>query len=338
MASNAVEAEGIVKRFGSTVALDGVDLAVEEGTVMGLLGPNGAGKTTMVRVLATLLRPDQGSASVFGRDVVSQASEVRELIALTGQFAAIDELLTGRENLRMFGQLFRLDRREASQRADELLERFDLADAGDRLARTYSGGMRRRLDLASSLLTRPRILFLDEPTTGLDPRSRNQIWEIARELVREGTTLLLTTQYLEEADQLAERIAVIDHGRVIAEGTGDELKDSVGGQMIFVRLANPWDRERAIEGLTRLGCGTPEPSELERELTLPAPEDGIGMIERAAHALREASIAVSDLGLRRPTLDDVFLTLTGAPATADGAEPGTGEHPATEPEAAEVRR
>src|SRR5436190_2777011 len=337
MAERAVEAEGIVKRFGSTVALDGVDLGVEEGTVLGLLGPNGAGKTTMVRVLATLLRPDEGSASVFGRDVVANASDVRELIALTGQFPAIDELLTGRENLRMFGQLFRLDRREASQRADELLKRFDLADAADRLARTYSGGMRRRLDLASSLLTRPRILFLDEPTTGLDPRSRNQIWDITRELVREGTTLLLTTQYLEEADQLTDRIAVIDHGRVIAEGTGDELKDSVGGQMIFVRLANPWDRERAIEALTRLGCGTAEPSELVRELTLPAPEDGISMIERSARALRDAAIPVSDLGLRRPTLDDVFLTLTGAPATTDGPGPETGECPATEPEAAEAR-
>src|SRR3954449_11171422 len=330
MAGSAVEAEGIVKRFGETVAIGGVDLTVEEGSVFGLLGPNGAGKTTMVRVLATLLRPDSGSASVFGRDVVGEASRVREQIALTGQFAAVDELLTGRENLRMFGQLFRLDRREAGRRADELLERFDLADAGDRLARTYSGGMRRRLDLASSLLTRPRILFLDEPTTGLDPRSRNQIWDITRELVRGGTTLLLTTQYLEEADQLTDRIAVIDHGRVIAEGTGDELKDSVGGQMIFVRLANSWDRERAIEALRRLGCGTPEPSELERELTLPAPEDGIAMIERSAHALREASIAVSDLGLRRPTLDDVFLTLTGAPATADGTGPETGAaHPPT---------
>jgi daunorubicin resistance ABC transporter ATP-binding subunit len=338
MADNAVEAEGIVKRFGSTVALDGVDLGVEEGTVLGLLGPNGAGKTTMVRVLATLLRPDSGTASVFGRDVISRATEVRGLIALTGQFAAIDELLTGRENLRMFGQLFRLDRREASRRADELLERFDLADAADRQARTYSGGMRRRLDLASSLLTKPPMLFLDEPTTGLDPRSRNQIWEVIRELVREGTTLLLTTQYLEEADQLTDRIAVIDHGQVIAQGTGDELKDSVGGQMISVRLANPWDRERAIESLTRLGCGTPEPSELVRELTLSAPEDGIAMIEAAAHALRESGIAVSDIALRRPTLDDVFLTLTGAPATGGGAGPDTGEFAEAESEAAGARR
>ena len=338
MAERAVEAEGIVKRFGSTVALDGVDLAVEEGSVMGLLGPNGAGKTTMVRVLATLLTPDSGTASVFGRNVVSQAADVRELIALTGQFAAVDELLTGRENLRMFGRLFRLSRDEASRRADELLERFNLADAGDRTAKTYSGGMRRRLDLASSLLTRPRILFLDEPTTGLDPRSRNQIWDITRELVRAGTTVLLTTQYLEEADQLADRIAVIDHGRVIAEGTGDELKDSVGGQMIEVRLSSPEDRPRAVEALTRLGCGEPEPAETERELILPAPEDGITMVEAAARALKESAIDVSDLGLRRPTLDDVFLTLTGAPASEDGEGPATGEFAAADREAAGTPR
>src|SRR3954471_9987656 len=310
MAERAVEAEGIVKRFGSTLALDGVDLVVEEGTVMGLLGPNGAGKTTMVRVLATLLRPDEGAASVFGRDVVSQASEVREVIALTGQFAAIDELLTGRENLRMFGQLFRLDRRQGARRADEVLARFDLADAAARLARTYSGGMRRRLDLASSLLTRPRVLFLDEPTTGLDPRSRNQIWAAVRELQREGTTLLLTTQYLEEADQLANRIAVIDHGRVIAEGTGNELKDRVGGQILEVQLADPGERDRAREVLAGVGCGDPEPDERPDRLTMPAPRDGLELIEDAAAQLRAADIGVSDLGLRRPTLDDVFLQLT----------------------------
>src|ERR671934_1121733 len=339
MPEHAVQAEGLVKRFGSTtVALDGVDLAVEEGTVMGLLGPNGAGKTTMVRVLATLLRPDSGSASVFGRDVVSRASDVRELIALTGQFAAIDELLTGRENLRMFGRLFRLGRSEAGRRADELLERFDLAGAADRPARTYSGGMRRRLDLASSLLTRPRVLFLDEPTTGLDPRSRNQIWDIIRELVREGTTLLLTTQYLEEADQLADRIAVIDHGKVIAEGTGNELKDRVGGQILEVELSSAAQRDHAQSVLARVGCGEPEPDERPDRLTLPAPRDGLELIEEAAAELRRARIGVSDLGLRRPTLDDVFLELTGAPASEDGGPPpGAAAEPSKRARTALVR-
>src|SRR3954452_14399922 len=318
MAERAVQAEGIVKRFGSTVALDGVDLAVEEGTVLGLLGPNGAGKTTMVRVLATLLRPDQGRASVFGRDVVSQASEVREVIALTGQFAAIDELLTGREHLRMFGQLFRLDRREASQRADELLKRFDIADAADRLARTYSGGMRRRLDLASSLLTRPRILFLDEPTTALDPRSRNQIWEIVRDLRREGTTVLLTTQYLEEADQLADAIAVIDHGRVIAEGSGNELKDRVGGHILEVELTDVLQRDEARAALLRIGCGQPEEDGRPDRLTLPAPRESLVLVEDAAAELRRAGIGVSEMGLRGPTLDDVFLQLTGEPPSENG--------------------
>jgi ABC transporter DrrB family efflux protein len=319
MADSAVHVEGVVKRFGATKALAGVDLDVEEATVFGLLGPNGAGKTTLVRVLATLLAPDAGRAEVFGRDVVHDAAGVRELLGLTGQFAAIDEMLTGRENLQMFGRLFDLSAADARRRANELLERFDLADAADRPARTYSGGMRRRLDLASSLLTRPRVLFLDEPTTGLDPRSRNEIWSVVRELVRDGTTLLLTTQYLEEADQLAERIAVIDHGRVIAQGTGNELKDRVGGQILEVELVSSAERERAGAALTGIGCGEPEPGERLAQLTLPAPRDGLEMIEDAASALRKADIAVSDLGLRRPTLDDVFLQLTGAPPSENGA-------------------
>src|ERR1700744_5274225 len=252
MADWAVHVEGLVKRFGSTTALAGVDLDVEEATVFGLLGPNGAGKTTLVRVLATLLAPDGGRAEVFGGDVVHDAAGVRELLGLTGQFAAVDEMLTGRENLEMFGRLFKLSATDARQRADELLERFELADAADRPARTYSGGMRRRLDLASSLLTRPRVLFLDEPTTGLDPRSRNEIWEIVRDLRREGTTILLTTQYLEEADQLADEIAVIDHGRVIAEGTGNQLKNRVGGQILEVELTDALQRDAAEAALLRV--------------------------------------------------------------------------------------
>jgi ABC-2 type transport system ATP-binding protein len=295
---------------------------VEEATVFGLLGPNGAGKTTLVRVLATLLSPDAGRAEVFGRDVVHDAAGVRELLGLTGQFAAVDEILTGRENLQMFGRLFDLSAADARARADELLERFDLADAADRPARTYSGGMRRRLDLASSLLTRPRVLFLDEPTTGLDPRSRIEIWAVVRELVREGTTLLLTTQYLEEADQLAEQIAVIDHGRVIAQGTGNELKDRVGGQILELELVRAAERDKARAALAGIGCGPPEPGERLAQLTLPAPRDGLEMIEDAASALRKAGIAVSDLGLRRPTLDDVFLQLTGAPPSENGAGAG----------------
>jgi ABC transporter DrrB family efflux protein len=311
--------EGVVKRFGDTVALAGVDLDVPEGTVFGLLGPNGAGKTTLVRVLATLLSPDAGRAEVFGHDVVHEAPEVRQLLGLTGQFAAVDEILTGRENLQMFGRLFDLSPDEARRRAAELLERFELADAADRPARTYSGGMRRRLDLASSLLTRPRILFLDEPTTGLDPRSRNEIWAIVRQLVREGTTIMLTTQYLEEADQLADRIAVIDHGRMIAEGTGNELKDRVGGQILEVELTSAARRDEAQSVLAGVGCGEPEPGDRLDQLTLPAPRDGLELVEDAASALRQAGIGVSDLGLRRPTLDDVFLQLTGAPPSEDGA-------------------
>jgi ABC transporter DrrB family efflux protein len=295
--------------------------------VFGLLGPNGAGKTTLVRILATLLAPDAGRAEVFGHDVVGEPAAVRELIGLTGQFAAVDELLTGRENLEMFGRLFKLSGEQARRRAGELLERFGLAQAADRPARTYSGGMRRRLDIASSLLTRPQVLFLDEPTTGLDPRSRNEIWAIVRELRREGTTLLLTTQYLEEADQLADRIAVIDRGKVIAEGTGNELKDRVGGQILEVELASAGQRDRAQALLAGVGCGEPEPDERPDRLTLPAPRNGLLLVEEAAAELRRAQIGVSDIGLRRPTLDDVFLQLTGAPPSEDGGGPTPGPQP-----------
>jgi len=314
----AVRVEGVVKRFGATVALDGAGLEVPAGMVFGLLGPNGAGKTTLVRILATLLAPDAGRAEVLGHDVVREAAAVRELIGLTGQFAAVDELLTGRENLEMFGRLFKLSREQAHRHAGELLERFDLGQAADRPARTYSGGMRRRLDIASSLVTRPQVLFLDEPTTGLDPRSRNEIWAIVRELRREGTTILLTTQYLEEADQLTDRIAVIDHGKVIAEGTGNELKDRVGGQILEVELSSAGQRDRAQAVLAGVGCGEPEPDERPDRLTLPAPRNGLLLVEEAAAGLRQAQIGVSDIGLRRPTLDDVFLQLTGAPPSEDG--------------------
>jgi ABC transporter DrrB family efflux protein len=316
----AVRVAGVVKRFGSTTALAGVDLEVPEGMVFGLLGPNGAGKTTLVRILATLLQPDEGRAELLGHDVVAESSRVRELLALTGQFAAVDELLTGRENLEMFGRLFRLSRDEARRRASELLERFELADAADRTAKTYSGGMRRRLDLASSLLTQPRVLFLDEPTTGLDPRSRNEIWKIVRDLRREGTTILLTTQYLEEADQLADEIAVIDHGRVIAEGTGNELKDRVGGQILEVELTDVQQRDEAEAALVRVGCGPPEEDSRPNRLTLPAPREGLLLVEEAAAELRRAGVGVSDMGLRRPTLDDVFLQLTGEAPSENGKQ------------------
>jgi ABC-2 type transport system ATP-binding protein len=326
----AIRVEQVSKRFGDTLALSGVDLEVPEGLVFGLLGPNGAGKTTLVRVLATLLTPDAGRAEVFGLDVVADAPAVRELIGLTGQFAAVDEILSGRENLEMFGRLFDLPRAQARERADEVLRRFDLADAADRPARTYSGGMRRRLDLASSLLTRPRILFLDEPTTGLDPRSRNQIWTIVRELVRDGTTILLTTQYLEEADELADRIAVIDHGRLIAQGTGASLKEGVGGLILEVELTDAARRDEAQSVLAGVGCGEPEPDERPDRLSLPAPGHGLELVEHAAAALRHADISVANLALRGPTLDDVFLQLTGLPPSTNGAGPATsGAGPAT---------
>ncbi len=319
--TSAVRVENVHKTFDDTVALDGVDLEVAEGSVLALLGPNGAGKTTVVRILATLLLPDEGRAEVFGHDVVAEANLVRQLIGLTGQFAAVDELLSARENLRMFGRLFHVDSSEASRRCDRLLERFDLTDAADRLVRTYSGGMRRRLDLASSLITRPRLLFLDEPTTGLDPRSRRQMWEAIRELVEEGATLLLTTQYMEEADELADRIAVIDQGHIIAEGTGDELKDQVGGQVVLVRLADPADRDRAVKALVEVGGGEPHEERAE-QLALPVHNDAVGLLAEAARALDEAKVRIAELVLRRPTLDDVFLELTGRPAVEQPATTG----------------
>jgi daunorubicin resistance ABC transporter ATP-binding subunit len=309
----AVSVEGVRKSFGSTQALAGVDLEVGRGEIVGLLGPNGAGKTTLVRVLATLLPPDGGRANVLGLDVVEQAAQVRQRIGLTGQQAAVDEILTGRENLRLFGELFHLSVAEARRRADELLERFDLVEAADRTARTYSGGMRRRLDLASSLLVRPELLFLDEPTTGLDPRSRNAIWDVTRELVDEGTTLLLTTQYLEEADQLADRIVVIDHGRIIAEGTGDDLKEQVGGQVVEILLANGDDRRLALRALGDAGHPI---GEVRVHVGVDG-DDALRQVSRVAAALDGAGIGVRDLGLRRPTLDDVFLQLTGSPPPDD---------------------
>jgi ABC-2 type transport system ATP-binding protein len=312
--TQAIVAEGLVKIYRSRKnevrALDGVDLSVDEGTVVGLLGPNGAGKTTIVRILATLLRPDAGRATVAGFDVVRQAQALRSVIGLSGQYAAVDENLTGRENLWMFGRLYQLASPEAYRRADELLEQFELADAADRTAKTYSGGMRRRLDLASALIGRPRLLFLDEPTTGLDPRSRLGMWDVIRGLVREGTTLLLTTQYLEEADELADAIAVIDHGRIIARGTADELKSQVGGERIEVVVHDRTALEAAREILARGGAGAPMLDEHTRKLTVPATGGATALVQ-VIRDLDDAGIVIDDIALRRPTLDDVFLALTG---------------------------
>ena len=311
---SAITAEGLVKiyrtRKSEVRALDGLDLQVEEGTVLGLLGPNGAGKTTAVRIFATLLRPDAGHATVAGLDVVRQAEQIRHLIGLSGQYAAVDENLTGRENLYLFGRLYQLSGGDAHRRADELLEQFDLADAADRTAKTYSGGMRRRLDLGSALIGHPRLLFLDEPTTGLDPRSRLGMWDVIRNLVREGTTLLLTTQYLEEADELADTIAVVDHGRIIARGTADELKSQVGGERIEVVVHDREAMLQAIEVLARMGGEQPLVDEHTRKLTVPA-HGGAGRLVQVVRDLDEAGIGIDDIGLRRPTLDDVFLSLTG---------------------------
>ena len=320
----AVEAEGLVKVYRSRKsevrALDGVSLDVREGTVLGLLGPNGAGKTTTVRILATLLRPDAGSARVGGFDVVREPQAVRRTIGLSGQYAAVDENLTGSENLWMFGRLYRLSSAEAKRRAAELLAGFDLEEAADRVAKTYSGGMRRRLDLAAALIGRPRVLFLDEPTTGLDPRSRLGMWDVIRTQVREGATLLLTTQYLEEADELANEIAVVDHGRIIARGTADQLKSQVGGERIEVVVHAPDNLARAAQLLAPDGAGPVE--EHTRRLTFAA-DGGAAQLVDVVRRLDEAGIHADDLALRRPTLDDVFLALTGH--VAEVPEPGEEE-------------
>ncbi|EXG79543.1 daunorubicin resistance protein DrrA family ABC transporter ATP-binding protein [Cryptosporangium arvum] len=310
--SYAIEAEGLVKRFGSTTALNGVDLAVPTGTILGVLGPNGAGKTTAVRVLATLIKPDAGRARVGGFDVLTQAQSVRARIAVTGQYASIDEDLTGTENLTMIGRLLELSRRDAKARARELLERFELTEAAGRSAKTYSGGMRRRLDLAASLVGHPDVIYLDEPTTGLDPRSRGEVWSTIRALVADGVTVLLTTQYLDEADQLADSIAVIDRGELIATGTPDQLKAQVGDQTIEVHPldeADLADVEAIVAAVTRV---RPTRNQARGLVTAPVAEPTL--LADVVRRLDDAGIAVGELGLRRASLDEVFLTLTGHPA------------------------
>jgi len=307
---HAIWAEGLVKRFGETTALAGVDLAVRTGTVLGLLGPNGAGKTTTVRVLATLLQPDAGRATVGGYDVLRDAHRVRQLIGLTGQYASVDEALTGTENLLLIGRLLGAPRPEAKARARELLARFDLTDAADRAAKTYSGGMRRRLDLAASLVGRPRMLYLDEPTAGLDPRSRLELWDLVRGLVADGVTVLLTTQYLEEADELADEIAVIDHGRVIASGAPDELKAKTGTQSLEVRPADEADLPTVVAVVGELAGVAPE---VEGQLVT-TPVVDPGLLPAAVRRLDDAGVVISELALRGSSLNEVFLSLTGRPA------------------------
>ncbi|MFE2991914.1 MULTISPECIES: ATP-binding cassette domain-containing protein [unclassified Streptomyces] len=318
----AIYAEGLVKTFGDVRALDGVDLDVPEGTVLGLLGPNGAGKTTAVRCLTTLLTPDSGKAVVAGIDVLKHPNEVRRSIGLSGQFAAVDEYLTGRENLQMVGQLYQMKAKEAKARASELLERFNLADAADRTSKTYSGGMRRRLDLAAALVVSPPVMFMDEPTTGLDPRNRLQLWEVIQELVAGGTTLLLTTQYLEEADHLAHDICVIDHGRVIARGTSDQLKAQTGGERVELVVHEREHMTPAAEILAGFGKGETTVEQHTRKLTVPV-TGGAKLLAEVIRELDTRGIEIDDIGLRRPTLDDVFISLTGHVAEEKEDENGS---------------
>lgn len=310
----AVRAEGLVKVFGDNRAVDGVDLAVDAGTVYGVLGPNGAGKTTTINMLATLMRPDAGRAEIFGHDVSREPNVVRQLIGVTGQFASVDETLSATENLMIFGRLLGLTRNEAKRKAEDLLERFSLTDAARRPLKKFSGGMRRRLDLAASLLAQPPLIFLDEPTTGLDPRTRGQMWDTIRELVATGSTVLLTTQYLDEADQLADRIAVIDHGRVVAEGTADDLKASVGTSSLILRMSDPADVDDALRAIAQVlgvrGTLSPEAARIT------APMSDPDRVTDLLITLREAGIHLTEMSVQKPTLDEVFLTITGRPADA----------------------
>lgn len=318
MSDAVIQVKGIEKSFKSNRALKGVSLEVERATVLGLLGPNGAGKTTLVRILATLLKPDAGQAVIAGYDVVRDAAALRSVIGLAGQYAAVDELLTGRENLELVGRLYHLGVRARRDRAQEVLERFSLTDAGDRPVKTYSGGMRRRLDLAASLVGRPEVLILDEPTTGLDPRTRMELWQFIEDLVADGTTLLLTTQYLEEADRLAHRIVVIDGGQVIAEGTGDELKERMGGSVLEVVVKDVERLSQATRVLEEASQAKARVDESRRMVTVPA-HGAVRLVVTAANQLYQSQIEIDDIAMRRPSLDDVFLSLTGHTASSEEA-------------------